>query len=98
MNLSARVRRNPEIELEPVGGDLLLYSPRNEIIFALNQSSALIWNLCDGDRTVAEIVGLLCEAYPEAAMDIPAQVEATLSQLAGSQALEWIEPEAGGTG
>jgi hypothetical protein len=95
MNPSARLKRSPEIELEPVGNDLLLYSPRNEVIFALNQTSALIWNLCDGSRTVAEIVEILCEAYPDAAADIPAQVEETLGKLVDSRALERIEAEVG---
>jgi hypothetical protein len=95
MNLSGRLKRNPEIELEPVGNDLLLYSPRNEVIFALNQTSALIWNLCDGNRTVREIVEILCAAYPESAADIPAQVEEALSKLVDSQALARIEAEVG---
>jgi hypothetical protein len=95
MNLSGRFKKDPEIELESIGNDLLLYSPRNEVIFALNQTSALIWNLCDGNRSVAEIIEILCAAYPDAAVEIPAQVEATLLKLVASQALERIEAEVG---
>ena len=98
MNLSGRLRHNPEMELESVGDDLLLYSPRNEIIFALNQTSALIWNLCDGSRTIAEILRLLCDAYPEAAINIPAQAQETILKLVDSQALQWVGEETGGAG
>jgi len=93
MSAARRLKHNPEIELESVGNDLLLYSPRNELILALNQTSALIWNLCDGTRTEAEIIRLLCTTYPDAATDIPAQVEEALARLVASQALVWVEGE-----
>jgi hypothetical protein len=55
-----------------------------------NQTASLIWHLCDGTHTAAEISALLNEAYPEAAMSIPADVAATLQTLTQQQVIEWV--------
>jgi hypothetical protein len=32
--------------------------------FALNETASVIWQLCNGERPVAEIVEILQDAYP----------------------------------
>ena len=51
-------------------------------------TAALVWRLCDGERTVGEIVRLLSETYPEASASIPSDVSATLDTLAREGALD----------
>lgn len=81
MNLDTKPIRKPEFSLETVGDDVLLYNPADTKILSFNQTASLIWQLCGGQMTVAEMITGLKEAYPEAADEIEADVLATLQQF-----------------
>ena len=74
--------RQPGYRLEELDGELLLYHLDQTQIISCNQTASLIWQLCDGSRSVAEITQLLIEAYPEAEADIRRDVADTLAQFA----------------
>jgi len=48
-----------------MGDEQLVFHPERNQAFHLNPCLAKIWNLCDGDRTVAEIAALLEELPAE---------------------------------
>lgn len=81
MDLTNRPRRSADYRLETVDDETLLYHPACDKILQFNQTASLIWQLCDGERTVAEIIGLLQESYPEAAAEIAEDVLAMLDQF-----------------
>lgn len=83
-----RPRRAAGYQIETVDDELLLYNPEHGRILALNATGALVWQLCDGARTVGEIVGLLQEGYPDAA-GIPGDVEELLGKLREAGAVEF---------
>ena len=68
--------------LEEFDGELLLYHPASTRTVHLNDSASLIWNLCDGKRSIQDIAAALCEAYPESSHDIDQDVAQTLNTLA----------------
>lgn len=43
-------------QIETLDGEIVLLHPTQNIIIYSNQTGALIWQLCDGQRLVAEIV------------------------------------------
>lgn len=86
---SNKPRRKADYRLEKIDDELLLYHPGETKILYCNQTASLIWELCDGQRTVGEIIAALSEAFPEAAESIPADVEATLGQFLEHGAIEW---------
>ena len=88
--MTDRPRRKSDYHLEEIDGELLIYHPTESTVVYCNQTASLIWHLCDGTHTVAEISALLCEAYPEAATSIPADVDATLRTLTQQQVIEWV--------
>ena len=47
-----------------------------------------MWQLCDGRRTVQQIIDLLTEAYPDAAVTLPADVSVALQQFADHGAID----------
>lgn len=49
--------------------------------FELNETGALIWQLCDDQRTIEEITVLLADLYPESYADIPKQTNDIISIL-----------------
>jgi hypothetical protein len=55
--------RKENIVVQEIDGDVLIYDLIENKAFCLNQTSALIWQACDGTRTVAEITELLGKQF-----------------------------------
>lgn len=89
-------QRKPDYRLEAMGNELLLFHPEQGTVLYCNETAALIWQLCDGQRTVEEIVALLAEAYPEAADAIAGDVAATLREFEEHGAVEWRDTDSHG--
>ncbi|PYS89856.1 MAG: hypothetical protein DMF62_06280 [Acidobacteria bacterium] len=51
--------RKQNLVEQEVDGELLIYDLERNRAFCLNQTSALVWQACDGKRTVAEIGDIL---------------------------------------
>lgn len=73
--------------METLDGEIVLLHPTRNIIIHSNQAGALIWSLCDGQRSVDEIVEILGAAYPESAGDIAQDVPQTIQELLSRGAL-----------
>jgi hypothetical protein len=82
-------RRESGYLLETIENELLLYHPVETKVMYCNQTASVIWQLCDGERTVQQIVDLLVEAYPEAAEEIARDVRATLQQFSDHGAIHF---------
>lgn len=87
MNSQAIPHPNPDFNLEEIDDELLLYHPAKTRAVYLNETAALVWQLCDGRRAVADIVSLIEENYPESD-NIRSDVEQTLGQLSDNDAVE----------
>ena len=88
MEETAKPKRKPDYRLELLDNELLLYHPTDTRIFYFNQTASLIWQLCDGQHKVSEIIQLLSDAYPESDDSIPADVAATLQQFEEHDCIE----------
>ena len=88
MSLECKPCRNPALRAELMDGELLLYDPSGSRIIQLNATAALIWQLCDGQRNVEEIVSLLQVAYPEQADMIAQDVQEMLDRWVEAGCLE----------
>jgi pyrroloquinoline quinone biosynthesis protein D len=84
-----RPQRNEGFQLEELDGQLLLYHPSDTRILSFNETASLVWRLCDGKRTVAEIIDVLVSAFPDAADEIPADVETLLETLHTQRAIDF---------
>lgn len=58
-DLNFRPRRRPDIRAEPVAGELVIYDAAGGRAAYLNATAAAIWALCDGERTVADMIAYL---------------------------------------
>lgn len=74
-------------QIEDLDGEIVLLHPARNVIIYSNQTGALIWQLCDGHRSVDEIIGILSAAYPESKEEIAADVPQTIQSLVTSGAL-----------
>jgi hypothetical protein len=60
--------------VEDMDGELLIYNPGTATTLHLNGPSMLVWNCCDGESSVKEIVDALQEAFPDQAVQIETDV------------------------
>lgn len=54
----------------------------------LNDSSALIWQVCTGEWAVGEIIDVLKESYPDASDSMEKDVYQALDRLISEAAIE----------
>lgn len=88
IDLEKRPSPAPGYHIESLDGELLLFHPAGQTILHTNQTGAMIWGLCDGRRSVAEMITILSAAYPEAAT-ISDDVTSLLAQLEANKAIIW---------
>jgi hypothetical protein len=61
---SDRPRKNPRCHEEDLGGERAVYEPESHDVAVLNGTASVILDLCDGERSVADVLSCLCERYP----------------------------------
>jgi len=54
----------PGYAAEQIDAELLLYHSGRTTVVYLNQTALMIWQLCDSQRSAAEITALLAAAFP----------------------------------
>ena len=81
MNSSHRPVPAADYQLETLDNEILLYHPGRTQTLYLNPAASLIWQLCDGRRSIGDITALVAESFPEAAGEIPDHVAQTLESF-----------------
>jgi pyrroloquinoline quinone biosynthesis protein D len=61
--LGGRLRRQEGILAQEARGRTVLLRPADGGYYALDEVGAMIWELCDGQRAVADIVAILCSEF-----------------------------------
>jgi hypothetical protein len=74
--------------VEKMDGELVLFHPARNVIIHSNETAALIWQMCDGNNTVEDIVNILSGAYPDARNQIAKDVPETIQKLRAQGALD----------
>jgi hypothetical protein len=87
MNLIQTPKPIPGFQTQELDGEVVLLHPTSAVILHLNQTGALVWQLCDGLRSAHDIVMLLGDAYPESRKQIEADVPQIIAQFAAQGAL-----------
>ena len=66
MQESDRPLRRDGFLTQKLDDEIVLFDPSQTQALCLNATASLIWGLCDGETTVAEMVQLLRDAFPDA--------------------------------
>ena len=90
MNGSRRPIQAPGFKLEEMEEEVILFHPARTIVVHTNRSGGLIWQLCDGQRSVENIVGVLRQMYPDSASEIAGDVERILRDLTEGEVVQWL--------
>jgi len=67
--------------LERIDNEITVYHPTLATSLYLNETGALIWELCDGVRPVSEVIDLLVDLYPENGAQIADDVRLLIRRL-----------------
>jgi hypothetical protein len=73
-----RPRRRSDITAFPVANELVLLPPEGSHAYALNESGAAIWKVCDGTHTLPAMLEELRAQYSGEDLDVLADVAAAL--------------------
>jgi hypothetical protein len=73
------------IHIEAIEDELLVYDERRDTAHRLNRTAAVVWQHCDGTRTVDDLVEVLRDEIGEIADEDLVMV--TLDELAGNELL-----------
>jgi hypothetical protein len=73
--------RSRTVQIEQLDGELIVIDSARDVVVHANTTAALILQLCDGQRTVSDIVDILAVAYPDAEQDIRRDVPDTINSL-----------------
>lgn len=76
------------LTVEQIDGDLILLDVSSSTVAHINQTAALVFQMCDGKRTVEDIIAILSAAYPESEADILRDVVAAVESLLNQHFLE----------
>ena len=71
-------------------GELLVYYPPTASTLHLNGPSAVVWQLCDGERSCAEIISTVEQAFPDQVPQIAGDVKSVITDLASRGVLRHI--------
>jgi hypothetical protein len=74
-------RQKPGFFIEEMDTECLLYRLGTHKAIHLNHSASVIWKLCDGTRTVADIIDLLQGQYPPDTVSIASDVREAIAIL-----------------
>ena len=73
--------------VEEMEGENLLYRLGGHKAIHLNETATVIWKLCDGSRTVQEIIDLLKKEYPGSEPVVATDVREAIELLVSEGAL-----------
>jgi Coenzyme PQQ synthesis protein D (PqqD) len=76
-----------DVATEVVAGEMLLYEPRQTRAVYLNPTAALVFGLCDGSRSVGDIMRMITECYSDDAASVSDDIFAAVEGLQESGVL-----------
>ncbi|HEV7518097.1 MAG TPA: PqqD family protein [Thermoanaerobaculia bacterium] len=77
-----RLRQRDGLLSQRAADTRILLDPKDGRYYALDEVSGRIWDLCDGTRTVAQVVTTLCGEYEAPAETVKEDVMEFLGDLA----------------
>jgi Coenzyme PQQ synthesis protein D (PqqD) len=81
MNVADIPRKSAHVLARKAPDSLLLLDPESGRYYTLDEVGARIWELCDGDQSIADIVSRLCDEYDAQPADVESDTRELLDEL-----------------
>jgi hypothetical protein len=89
---AARPRAKASLEVAELDDGTVVYDPGNNGLHHLNPSAALVFSLCDGTATIAEMSEAISDVYGVPGEEVELQVRALIADLRRDGVLERSRP------
>jgi pyrroloquinoline quinone biosynthesis protein D len=86
--LTARPRRREGVLAQEAQGQTVLLRVHDGSYYAIDEVGAAIWELCDGERTLAAVVTALCQQFEAPEETVAADVLEFVADLRREQLLD----------
>jgi hypothetical protein len=96
VSLTTRLQRKERILQQEAAGTIVLLDVDSGQYYALDEVGGRVWNLCDGSRTVSELVAVLSEEFEAPAETIQRDLVELLTDLANENLVGEDTPEVDG--
>ena len=80
-------RATARFEANEIGADLVLNDPATGAVHVLNETAAVVWWLCDGQRSCDDVVVRVAKLYRRDLADIEDDIRGMLSELIDIKAI-----------
>jgi hypothetical protein len=84
-------KRRSDLNYRTIEGETVILNRKEGCLHQLNPTASFIWDCCDGNWNIAEIVDRLAGAYEVDASTARKDVEEVISNLRNSNLLERLE-------
>ena len=81
-------QRHPDYILEQISNDFQLRHRQDDQAIFVSHTTALVWELINGERTLSEVAELIVPAYPNARDRIMEDLTQCIDTLRGHGAIE----------
>src|SRR2546421_4046225 len=81
--------QRPGVGLRREGEIPVLYDGEGERLWALNESALALWQLCDGETSVEEMIDAICAICSVNPDQARADVDSTLDAFASAELILW---------
>jgi pyrroloquinoline quinone biosynthesis protein D len=85
--LSRRPVKSDRVLAQEADGTTVLLSLDNGTYFSLNEVGGAVWDLCDGTRSLHDVVDDLCARYDASEEQVSADVLEIVAELASERLL-----------
>lgn len=87
--LGKRPVRNPDVWLRKAKDETAIYDPATGSVYVLNETALAIWELCDGQTTVEEMVTAVCDFCGMHREIVIEDVDRILTEFGAAALLTW---------
>jgi hypothetical protein len=77
----ARPLARSDITVQLIGDEIMLYDSDNEKIHVLNHSAYAIWQLCNGENSLADMCKQLAVRYADSSLDLIDDIQSTIDEF-----------------
>ena len=79
---------SPGLLESELAGDLVVFDSEQHVVHSLNSTASVIWRLCDGTRSVEDLVEDMGVLFDEHTADMEGDVKRTVEELTGKGLLQ----------
>ncbi len=80
-DIKKKILLEPDYLLERIDNEVTVYHPTLTTSLYLNETGGIIWELCDGQRSTADIIDILGGIYQESRQQVAEDVMNLIARL-----------------